>query len=186
MRARWGLVVMAAAALALGGLANVVDGRYLASGWHTTVHGSEAEDVVAGTFQIHVHGAQAATHLDDGGEPVPSAGMYVAVDLSYATTDAWASPDEIVLIDGDGREFSHPGGFGFTGSPWLAGPDIWFRGTLLFEVPEDVVDSLSLEFRGEDPRAVLPGTVTRIPLTVTISADPVVVIRDTLLAGGER
>lgn len=150
-RARWAVATMAVAALGVGGLANVVDDRYLASGWHTTVHGVEGEDVVGGTFQVHVHGATAAQALADD-EPVPSAGWYVVVDLSYATTDEWSTPEEVVLVDRDGREFTHPGGFGFTGAPWLAGPDIWFRGTLLFEVPEDALESLSLVVRGERPR----------------------------------
>lgn len=184
-RARWAVATMAVAALGVGGLANVVDDRYLASGWHTTVHGVEGEDVVGGTFQVHVHGATAAQALADD-EPVPSAGWYVVVDLSYATTDEWSTPEEVVLVDRDGREFTHPGGFGSTGAPWLAGPDIWFRGTLLFEVPEDALESLSLVVRGERPRPILPGTVVRVPLTVTTTAEPLVVERGSLLPRRER
>lgn len=184
--ARWGLAVMALAALLAGGLANAADDALLPSGVVTTVRGSEGEDTVVGNLQVHVHGATASTQVDDLDGPLTSPGMFVAVDLAYATTDAWGSPEEIVLTDAQGREYSDPSNLSVNSSPWLAGPDIWFRGTLLFEVPADAVDSLTLEIRPSTVEAVLPSTVGRFPLTVTTTADPLEITRDTLLAEGER
>jgi len=187
MRARWGLAAMAAAAVLAGGLANAADDALLPSGWTTTVRGAEGEDVVVGNLQVHVHGATASTRVDDLDGPLTSPGLFVAVDLSYATTDAWATPEVIVLIDGDGREYSDPSNLGLSGSTWLAGPDIWFRGDLLFEVPADAVtSSLTLEIRPETAVAVLPSTIGQIPLTVTRAEDPLEIGSDTLLAEGER
>lgn len=186
MRRRWGLAAIAAVALGVGALANAADNAHLATGFATVVHGSEGEDVSAGNFQVHVHGATASTEVEDLDGPVTSAGSFVVVDLSYATTDAWDQPDEIVLIDADGREYSDPSSLGLGGSPWLAGPDIWFRGQLLFEVPTDTLASLTLEFRPESVRAILPSTVTRVPLTVTPSSEPLEIGYDTVLGEGER
>jgi len=176
---------MVAVAVAVGGGANAIDSNDLASGWHTVVRGESAADVVAASFQVHVHGAASSPYLDDG-ELVTSPGLFVVVDVSYATEDAWRTPEEIVLVDADGREFTQPSGFGSAGSPWLAGPDIWFRGGLLFEVPADAVADLTLEVRPERPNAQLPATVVRVPLTVTTESSPLVLTYATVLAEGER
>lgn len=184
-RAQWALAALAAVAVLAGGLANHADRTYVETGWHTVVRGEEEADVEVGNFQVHVHGATASTELDDR-DLLTSPAMFLVVDLSYASTDAWSMPEEIVLIDGDGREFTNPGGFGFTGSPWRVGPDIWFRGDLLFEVPLESVDSLALEFRPETVNALLPDSVARIPLTVSQSTEPLLLEYPAVLGEGER
>jgi hypothetical protein len=184
--ARWALAAMVAAAVVAGGLANLVDARLLASGREVVVRGVEAEDVVVGNIQLHVHGATASPQLDDGGEVFTSPGTFVAVDLSYATTDAWGSPEEILLVDGQGRQFSTPGGFSSPGDAWVAGPDIWLRGQLLFEVPPDALDTLRLQVVPDDSEAVLPATTGLIPLTVTTAEEPLALDYPELLAEGER
>lgn len=184
-RARWAVAGMVALALAAGAGANAIDAHYLATGWHTVVRGEEGADVVAANFQVHVHGATSSPHLDDRAS-VTSPGVFVLVDLSYATTDAWSTPEEVVLLDGGGREYTSPGGFSAAARPWLAGPDIWFRGALLFEVPADVIDDLTLVFRPERPHTLLPGTTARIPLTVSASSTPLTIDYPTVLAEGMR
>lgn len=182
---RWPVVAMIGLALAIGAGANAVEQNHLASGWHTVARGDEGGDLTVGNLQVHVHGAVASPVLDDD-EPVTSPGSFVLVDVSYATTDSWFLPESPVLIDGDGREYTEPSGFGSAGGVWMAGPDIWYRGGLLFEVPTDVVDDLSIEFRPERTQALLPSTVLRVPLTVSLSAEPLILEYPTVLAEGER
>lgn len=183
-RRRWAVAGMVALALAVGGAANAVDDHHLATGWHTVIRGAQAEDVTVGNFQVHVHGAVASGRLED--LDMTSPGVFVLVDLSYATTDEWSTPEEAVLLDGAGREFTEPSGFGSAGRAWIAGPDIWYRGALLFEVPADTVDDLTLEIRPEGPVALVPATVLRVPLTVTTTSDPLPLERPTVLGEGER
>lgn len=186
MKRRWAVAGMAMIALAAGAGANAIDDHHLATGWHTVVRGEEGADVVAANYQVHVHGATSSPHVEDR-EPVTSPGVFVLVDLSYATTDSWGSPEEVVLVDRDGREFSSPREFSSSATqPWLAGPDIWYRGALLFEVPADVVDHLTLVFNPERPHTLLPGTTARIPLTVEASSTPLITEYPTVLAEGDR
>lgn len=184
-RGRLAMVAMLATAIAVGGAANAIDDAYLASGWHTVLRGEEATDARVGPFQVHVHGATSSPHLEDD-EVLTSPATFVMVDVAYATTDAWATPEEVVLIDAEGREFVAPSGFGWDGEVWSAGPDIWLRGTLLFEVPVEAVDGLSVEFRPEMPDAQRPATVLRVPLTVTATTEPLLLEPPTVLAEGER
>lgn len=184
-RLRWAAAGLLVTAAAVGGLANAVEANYLDTGWHTTARGAEGADLSVGTFQVHVHGAASSPDLE-AREVLTSPGAFVVIDLSYATTDAWDSPREVVLLDGDGREFTTPSGFGSDGQVWEAGPDIWLRGTLLFEVPAEAVADLTLEFRPEVPDARLPGTVLQVPLEVSPSPEPLVLERATVLPEGER
>ena len=184
-RSRWAAAAMLVAAIAVGGGANAIDSNFLATGWHSVQHGEEGSDSTVGNFQVHVHGATTATQLEDG-DVVTSPAAFVVVDLSYATTDAWETPEEVVLIDGDGREFVEPSGFGSDGRVWPAGPDIWHRGTLLFEVPGEAVGELTLEFRPETPRTQRPASILRVPLTVAASSEPLVLESARVLAEGER
>ena len=186
MRGRWALAAMGAAALLVGGLTNAADHAHLPGGWQSTVHGREGEDVTVGEFRLHVHGATASPQVGDPDETVTSSGSFVVVDLSYATTDEWAGPEEVVLVDATGHEYSDPSNLGLGGSPWKAGPDIWFRGQLLFEVPTEALGSLTLELRPETGRAILPSTVGRIPLTVATTTEPLELDGETVLAAGER
>ncbi|MCK0112093.1 hypothetical protein MWU75_08090 [Ornithinimicrobium sp. F0845] len=183
-RGRWAAAAMLAAAVAAGAAANAIDANFLASGWHTVQRGEEASDITVDNFQVHVHGAATSTQLEDL-EVVTSPGAFVVVDLSYATTDAWDTPEEVVLIDEAGREFSEPSGFGSAGRVWPAGPDIWSRGSLLFEVPADVGD-LALELRPQTPDARLPSRVLRVPLTVRTNSEPLTLERPSVLAEGDR
>lgn len=181
----WAVGGMLAAVMAVGGLANTIDNSHLASGWHTVVRGELGADSTVGNYRVHVHGAISSTQLEDR-DLVTSPGAFVVVDLSYATTDAWDTPESVVLIDAEGREFSEPSGFGSDGRAWPTGPDIWTRGTLLFEVPADTVGDLTLEFRPELTDVRLPGAVLQVPLSVTTGTEPVALARATVLAEGER
>lgn len=185
-RGRWAVAAMVAVAVAVGGAGNAIEDAYLASGWHTVLRAEEATDVVVGPFQVHVHGATASPRLEDGDEVLTSPATFVVVDVSYSTTDAWATPEEVVLIDAEGREFVSPSGFGSDGAAWAAGPDIWLRGTLLFEVPVEALDGLSLELRPELPDAQRPATALRVPLTVSTTTEPLLLESPAVLAQGER
>lgn len=184
-RRSWAVAGLLVLATAAGAGANAIDRDYLASGWQDVADGSVGADLAVGEFQVQVHGAQAGPDLEDG-EVVTSPGMFLLVDLSYATTRAWDTPEEVVLLDGQGREFTNPSGFGSTGQPWEAGPDIWLRGDLLFEVPADALDGLVLEIRPQrtDPR--LPSSALRIPLEAEVSTEPLSVARPEVLPGGQR
>lgn len=184
-RRRWAAAAMLVAALAVGAGANAIDSNLIATGWHTVQHGAEGADSTVGNFQVHVHGATTSSELEDS-DVLTSPAAFVVVDLSYATTDAWGAPEEVVLIDGDGREFVEPSGFSSDGRVWDAGPDIWLRGTLLFEVSADAVDDLTLEFRPESPHPQRPASVLQVPLTVTPSSEPLALEAPTVLAEGER
>lgn len=184
-RRTWAAAAMLVATVAVGAGANAIDANFIATGWHTVQHGEEGADSTVGNFQVHVHGATTSSQLDDR-DLVTSPAAFVVVDLSYATTDAWGAPEEVVLIDGDGREFVEPSGFSSDGRVWEAGPDIWLRGTLLFEVPDDVVDDLTLEFRPETPHNERPAAVLQVPLTVSSISEPLVLEAASVLAEGER
>lgn len=183
-RTRWVAAAMLVAAIAVGGGANAIDDNFLATGWVTVHHGEQAQDSSVGNFQVHVHGARSSTQLED--ETVTSPGTFLVVDLSYATTDAWDTPEEVVLIDAEGHEFSEPTGFGSDGRVWDAGPDIWIRGNLLFELPTEAVGELTLEFRPETSDARLPARLLRVPLSVDSTAEPLTLGQPTVLAEGER
>ncbi|USQ80358.1 DUF4352 domain-containing protein [Ornithinimicrobium faecis] len=184
-RRTWAAAAMLVAAIAVGAGANAIDANFIATGWHTVERGEEGADSTVGNFRVHVHGARTSDQLDDR-DLVTSPGAFVVVDLSYATTDAWGAPEEVVLIDGDGREFVEPSGFSSDARVWDAGPDIWLRGTLLFEVPEDTVDGLTLEFRPESPHTERPAAVLQVPLTVSTVSEPLTLETATVLAEGER
>lgn len=182
---RWAVAAMVALALAAGGAANAIDDTYLASGWHTVASGTEGTDERVGNLQVHVHGAVVSTTVGDD-EPITGPGAFVLVDVAYSTTDSWFTPEPPMLIDGDGHQYTEPSGFDSAGGAWMAGPDIWYRGTLLFEVPAEAADDLTIEFRPERPVGLLPSTVLRIPLTVTTISEPLTIEYPTVLAEGER
>ena len=183
---RWAVASLVALAVAAGGVANAVQDDHLVTGWHTVVRGQEAQDVLVGDFRVHVHGATASAVLDDGGDLVRSAGTWVVVDVAYASTNVWSLPWDVVLVDQEGREYTTPSGFGSGAGTWRTGPDIWFRGTLLYEVPPEAVDSLALEFRPEAVRALVPTTLGRIPLTVATTDEALTLSYTTVLPEGER
>lgn len=184
-RSRWAVAGMVAAAVAVGGVVNAAESTYLASGWHTVQRGEEGGDVTVGNFQVHVHGATTSDRLENGAV-VTSPGTFVVVELSYATTDAWDTPEQVALLDGAGREFTEATGFGSDGRVWAAGPDIWFRGQLLFEVPAGTVADLTLEFRPEFPDPQRPATLLQVPLTVQTAHEPLTLERASALAAGDR
>ena len=184
-RRRWAVAAMLTLAIAAGGAANAIEANLIATGWHSVQRGQESTDSTVGNFQVHVHGAASSAHLEDD-EVVTSPGAFVVVDLSYATTDAWDTPEEVVLLHGDRREFTQPSGFDSDGRVWAAGPDIWARGTLLFEVPTDSLEGLSLEFRPQTPDPQRPASVLRVPLTVSPATQPLTLEASRVLAEGER
>lgn len=173
MRRRLVVAVLALAAVVLGIGTNVADARLLPYG-RIGVSGSVGEDIAMFPYTIHVGEAQAADFvveqtLSGTGEPIETDGVWVVVTLSYATQDEVRLPGSyrIVLRDGDGREF--PVSPRSDGGPWQAGPDIWVRGTLAFEVAPDSLDDLTLVF---DPEIQLYGPMPMRYAQVRLDLDP--------------
>lgn len=184
MRVGLALTALLAAAVAVGGVANRIEADHLASGWDRVQHGTEGAEVEVGNYRVLVRGASASPQLEDPETTSPAS--FVVVDLAYATTDAWDTPEEVVLLDDDGRTFATADGFGSDGQPWAAGPDIWLGGTLLFEVPPGMLDDLTLAFRPEMVDGRLSETTLQVPLTVELSPEPLALERATVLARGQR
>lgn len=175
---RRGLVVAAVTvvAVALGIGANLVEDRLKPYG-PTGVDGTVGEDIDVFPYRVHVHDAQVATHVLDTGvfeaTTVDSDGVWVVVELSYATFDEVRSPfgSGMVVRDDRGREY--PISARADASEWLAGADIWVRGQLAFEVAPDAVDSLSLVF---DPTFALYGPLPTTYATIPLALDGVDVV----------
>lgn len=173
MQRRLVVVLLALAAVALGIGTNVADARLLPYG-SVGVTGSVVEDIAAFPYTIHVSEAQAASSVVEQtfsgpGEPIGSDGVWVVVTISYATQDEVRIPggSGLVLRDGDGREF--PVSLRSDGTAWQAGPDIWVRGTLAFEVALDSLDDLTLVF---DPGIQIYGPMPMRYVQVPLDLDP--------------
>ncbi|MBZ2198141.1 hypothetical protein [Occultella gossypii] len=146
-------------------------------------------DSVVHPLQVNVSGARAyETILDEDENPLETVGVWVLVDLSYATTDEPSLPGDFVLVDERGRRYPITGrDFG----EWFASPDLWHRGTLAFEVPLDALGDLTFEAW---PSGLGPGSDTPMPYAVlalrvdpgTVEPGPGVVEEPELLPVGER
>lgn len=189
------LVVAAMAVVALGvGIGtNVADGRLEPFGARGG-SGAIGEDVSAYPYTVHVTEAVVATslvELDFEGQPttIGSDGVWVVLTLSYATARQSASPSGsgVLLRAADGREY--PVSRRSPESQWMAGPDIWVRGDLAFEVPADAVDGLELVFNPVSQIfGPMPVQYAVIPLDLDLDAivPEVEVVRFELLDEGER
>lgn len=192
MRRRWAVLGLAALVVTLGVLANVVGTRLLPYG-PTSVSASLGEDVQTYPFQVHVTGAQAARTVIDPGlfgdaTTIDSDGIWVVVDLSYATADTVriAGSGGIMVRDPRGREY--PVSNRSPATAWLAGADTWVGGQLAFEVAPDALDGLVLVF---DPHSELYGPMPMryavIPLELDGTVlDAVELVTAEPLAAGDR
>jgi len=192
MRRRWAVVGLAVLVLALGIAANVTEARLLPYG-PTSVSASLGQDVQVSPFRLHVTGAQAATTVTDPGlfgdaTTIDSDGVWVVVDLSYATVDTIRSPAAggILVRDPSGR--AYPVSNRSPATEWLAGADTWVGGQLAFEVAPDALAGLVLEFAPSSTLyGPMPNTYALIPLDLDGTlVDNVELVDAEPLAVGER
>lgn len=187
------VAAMAVVALGVGITTNVAESRLEPFGARGEA-GAVGEDVSAYPYTVHVTDAVVAAtlvELDWEGQPttVGSDGVWVVVTLSYATARQSSLPSGsgVVLRASDGREY--PVSRRSPESQWMAGPDIWVRGDLAFEVAADAVDGLELVF---DPVTrifgPMPVQYAVIPLGLGLDAivPEVEVARFEVLDEGER
>lgn len=178
-----GLAIMLTATVAAGWLVNATDGPQFSSGRHTVLTGEQGSDLTIEPFVALVGEATSSTAVIDSDTEIPTHGQFIVIDLAYSTTDRWAMPAEPELLDDSGREFS-PARVGTV--TWRAGPDLWFQGDLVFEIPADAPEPYTLVFRPRSPHAELPSVVAHIPLRLEASQDPVEVERARFEPGGPR
>jgi len=193
MRRRWVIVGLAALAIVLGIATNVADARLLPYG-PTSSTGVIGEDTGAYPFTVHVTQARAAHTLVEccrfeTPPPTGTDGVWVVVTLSYATADRprGATGTGLVLRSADGREFPVSDRMGSGG--WLAGPDIWVRGDLAFEVAPDTLGDLTLVFDpGMQLYGPMPTQYARIPLDLDPGEvlDVIELSEEQILGAGER
>ena len=193
MRRRWLIVGLTIAAVVLGILTNAADARLLPYG-PTANTGEIGEDIAAYPFTVYVTGAQAAHAVAEccrfePQPPIRSDGVWVVVTLSYATADQPRTPTGagLVLRADDGREF--PVSPRSPASAWLAGPDIWVRGDLAFEVAPDALGDLTLVFDpGSQIYGPMPTEYARIPLDLELGdvADVIDLSAQEILPEGDR
>jgi hypothetical protein len=193
MRRRWVVIGLAALAVVLGILTNLADARLLPYG-PTSSTAAIGEDAGAYPFTVHVSDVQAAHTvvqccLFETPPPTETDGVWVVVTLSYATADRprSAGGTGLVLRSGDGREFPVSNRMGSGG--WLAGPDIWVRGELVFEVAPDALADLTLVFDpGIQIYGPMPTQYARIPLDLDPDGvlEVIELSEQEILAAGER
>lgn len=191
MRRRWLVAGLGTLVVLLGIIANLVDDRLLPYG-PTSVSASLGEDVQVFPFRLHVTGAQAAETVVDPGlfgdaTTIESDGIWVVVDLSYATADTVRSPFGGFLVrDPSGREY--PVSNRSPADEWLVGADTWVGGQLAFEVAPDALDGLVLVF---DPSSETYGPMPTTYAVVLLDLDGTVLESIELadaepLAAGDR
>lgn len=193
MRRRWIVIGIAVLAVLMGIATNMADARLEPYG-PTGADGAMGEDVAAFPFTVHVlevHAAHAVVDCCRFEPPPPTEtdGVWVVVSLSYATADQPRTPagGALVLRSGDGREF--PVSLRSSATPWLAGPDIWIRGDLAFEVAPDTLDDLTLVFDpGLQIYGPMPMSYARIPLELGAGGvvDVLELQEQAVLGEGER
>ena len=176
-----------AVVLAAGVGATVLDEHYTAFDQQHVAMDLGA-DVEVAPFRVHLHDAWAATTLwDNAEEPVPTHGVWVVVDLSYASIAEYEIPSHLVLRDSHGRVYEQSRRAPF--ALWAAYPDLWQRGLVAIEVPEDALGEVSLEFWPSAMTTRAPLRYGSIDLVIDpeqITVQPVVMTRAELLPGGER
>jgi hypothetical protein len=146
-------------------------------------------DSVVHPLQVNVSGARAfESILDESEDPLETVGVWVLVDLSYATTDEPGLPGDFVLVDDRGRRYPTTGR---AFSEWFASPDLWHRGTLAFEVPLDALGDLTFEVwpSGQGTASDTPMPYAVLELWVdpgAVEPGPAVLDEPELLPVGER
>lgn len=146
------------------------------------------EDAEVAPFQVHVHGARAVrTVTDIHGETVSTTGVWVVVDLSYATLTESKVPQQVMLRDSHGRVYQHSQRA--SRGLWMGYPDLWFRGAVAIEVPEDALGQVTVEFWPDSIYVQAPlryGSVDVFLNPDELSSEPFIMDRSELLPGGER
>ncbi|UFU07060.1 hypothetical protein [Ruania halotolerans] len=186
MRRRLTLLAGVVLVLALGLGVNTVTEHTSPSGSVATAFGL-GEDARFGTFQVHVHGARAAAALDHDGEEVVTAGVWVILDMSFATTHEPDRVHDVGVRDSSGRTFTTSSRS--PGNGWGAAPDTWVRGELAFEVPADALGEFTVfvwpTLRSDVEGAPIGYGVTRVHVT-EVESEPATLAEPVVLPAGER
>ncbi len=177
MRMRLVVAALAAVAVIVGIGTNIADARLLPWGVRG-LSGAIGEDIDVHPYQVHVNGVTVAetvvqtSPISGDVTEIDSVGIWVGVDRSYATVDTARTPgsSDVVLRDGQGREYAVS--YRSDGQAWLAGPDIWLRGTLAFEVAPDSLTGLVLVF---DPQGKLYGPMPVDYAVIPMEVDDVAI-----------
>ena len=176
-----------AVVVAAGVGANLLDENYTATGQQLVAMELGA-DVEVAPFRVHIHDAWAATTLlDRDEEPIQTTGVWVFVEMSYASIAEYEIPDHLLLRDSHGRVYEQS-----RRAPhalWPGHPDLWHRGVVAIEVPEDALGEVRVEFLPASMHALAPLRYGSIDLVIDpdeIETEPVMMERAELLPGGER
>lgn len=146
------------------------------------------QDSSISSVSVHLHGARAVEAVVDGtGEPIPTSGLWVVADLSYAAHQRATFINSIMLVDSQGRQYEH--------SPRprvtlrTAEPDLWQRGEVAFEVPADALGEMVLEIYVESRWLLAPVRFGRAHVQVgpeDVQRQAVELRRIELLPAGQR
>lgn len=137
---------------------------------------------------VHIHQVRPVQHLaDPSGEIIPTNGVWVVVDLSYASRARATFVQSLGLIDAHGNFFENSSRT--SASLWRAEQDLWNRGEVAFEVPREALGQMQLRLYVTSRHAVVPVRYGRMDITVDpsdLEPGPVLLDRPALLPGGER
>lgn len=149
------------------------------------------EDVTLQNFQVHIHDVRLSTELAEDETVLVTEGLWLVLELSYATVDEPDSLNDLGIRDSEGRTYSLSSRH--SASPWQASPDTWLRGELVFEVARDSVDSGELTLfvwpNGRDNAESYPMAygVTELEVDpVAVATEPITVAEVEFLPAGER
>ncbi|MGC0249853.1 hypothetical protein [Pseudactinotalea sp. Z1748] len=179
--------LLALAVVAAGMVVNAwEEGRVSTAQIPTTVEFGQDSRVHPVT--VHLHEARPVAALTgSGGETLATSGLWVVLDLSYATDEREVFVSSMVLVDDQGRQFE-VSGRAPTGL-WLAEPDLWQRGEVAFEVPADALGEMALEIYVESRWLYAPVRFGRAQVYLDpgdVEPGPVELARRELLPGGRR
>lgn len=186
----WVAAAMLAVLLAVG---VVVDSATAENNPHpgAAVSFAVGEDVTLPNFRVHVNGARVAETILDGEQQLETAGVWLLVDLSYANVRRPDLLNDLGVRDHQGRTYSvtdrHSRG------TWVAAPDTWFRGEVVFEVPASALAEGEVELlvwpSGRSQAETVPMRYgsTRLPVDpAAVATEPVEVAAVELLPAGQR
>lgn len=187
MKARLITALLAAAVVAAGvGVNALEEGRSATQQIPTAVH--VGQDSSVSSMSVHLHGVRAVGDVaGSGGEALPTSGVWVVVDMSYAAHTRPTYLSSLMLVDDQGRQWERSRRVPAT-LP-MAEADLWQRGEVAFEVPSDALGEMILEIYVESRWLVAPVRFGRAGLTVDADGiDPglVEIQRAELLPAGER
>lgn len=152
---------------------------------------SVGEDVTLQNFHVHINSARLAEVLLDDEKRLETSGLWLIVDLSYANLRRPEILSELGVRDSQGRTYTVSDRY--TWGTWMAAPDLWFRGEVVFEVPASAVADGEVELlvwpsgRAQAESVPMPYGTTRLSVDATdITTRTVEVARSELLPAGER